>query len=181
MRILLFTLCTLLCFQIQAQDEPAIESDKALDSGVAELVFMIVCSDPSDEILNYTVVELVPVMEGCESLKGNDDLKACFSKTLLEHSKKNFTYPKEAMDAKVSAKIYLQFIIEKDNSISNVTIIRSAQGVYSNGTEEQKAAAKLLDAEAIRVVQELKVLKPATQEGKPVRMSFILPINCKPN
>lgn len=38
-----------------------------------------------------------------------------------------------------------------------------------------------LDAEAIRVISMLSDFEPAMQRGKPVRMSFNMPINAKVN
>ncbi len=159
MRNLFFTLCTLLCFQIQAQDEPATGSDGTL---------------------SFAVVETVPVMVGCEGLKGNDNLKNCFQEKLMRYVTKNFVFPKEATKAKVGCKIYVQFVVERDKSISNVEIVRGATGAYKKGNKKEKVAAKLLDKEVIRVVKGLKITQPAVQRGKPVRMSFMLPVNCKP-
>jgi protein TonB len=56
-------------------------------------------------------------------------------------------------------------VIERNGSISNVEIVRGVD--------------PLLDDEAVRVVKKLPRLTPAKQRGKPVRMSFTLPINAK--
>jgi protein TonB len=78
----------------------------------------------------------------------------------------NFSYPTEARKNKIEGRVFVNFIIEKDGSISNVEIARSAH--------------KLLDDEAERVIKKLpRFAKPAYDDGKPVRMQYTVPINAK--
>ncbi|MGA1977406.1 MAG: energy transducer TonB [Bacteroidales bacterium] len=72
-------------------------------------------------------------------------------------------YPKEAIDKKIKGTVYLTFIVEKDGSISTVTII---QGVNP-----------LLDNEAARVISESPKWTPGQQRGKPVRVRYKIPMN----
>jgi periplasmic protein TonB len=53
--------------------------------------------------------------------------------------------------------------VDVDGSIKDVVVIR---GVY-----------KLLDEEAVRVIQSSPKWEPGKQKGKPVRVRFIFPIN----
>ena len=76
---------------------------------------------------------------------------------------KNVKYPVIAMENGVQGKVYIQFVIEKDGSISDVKVIR---GVDSS-----------LDREAMRVVKAMPKWKPGKQRNKPVRVSYTLPIN----
>ncbi len=158
MRILLFTLCTLLFFQIQAQNE----SDTT-----------------KGDVLKIATVEWLPTIQGCEGLSSNQELRACFNEKLMAHVAKNFIFPEAARKTNVGCKIYVQFIIEKDNSISGVKVVKGAKDAYADGNKKQKSAAKLLDKEAIRVIKGVKMVRPAMQDDDPVRMSFTIPINCK--
>ena len=54
-------------------------------------------------------------------------------------------------------------MIEKDGSITDVKVVR---GVDAS-----------LDKEAVRVVKAMPKWKPGKQRGKPVRVSYTLPIN----
>jgi protein TonB len=65
----------------------------------------------------------------------------------------------------ISGKIFVNFVIEKDGSISNVTVARGVD--------------KSLDDEAVRVIKKLPKMQPAKQRGKPVRMQFTMPINAR--
>lgn len=76
---------------------------------------------------------------------------------------KHVKYPVLAMENGIQGKVYVQFVIEKDGSITDVKVVR---GVDSS-----------LDKEAVRVVKSMPKWKPGKQRGKPVRVSFTLPIN----
>ena len=67
------------------------------------------------------------------------------------------------MENGVQGKVYIQFVIEKDGSITDVKVIR---GVDAS-----------LDKEAVRVVKSMPKWKPGKQRNKPVRVSYTLPIN----
>jgi protein TonB len=77
----------------------------------------------------------------------------------------NIVYPKQARDSKIEGKVIVSFIVEKDGSITNVEVLRSAH--------------PLLDAEAIRVTKLMPKWKPGKQKGKPVRCKFSMPIAFK--
>ena len=69
------------------------------------------------------------------------------------------------MENGIQGTVMLTFIVEKDGSISNVTVVRSR--------------GELLDAEAVRVVKGMPKWTPGMQGGKPVRTKFTLPIPFK--
>jgi len=76
---------------------------------------------------------------------------------------RNLRFPPEAQDIKASGRVILGFIIEKDGTLSNITIDRPA----GNGFDE----------EALRVLKLAKAWKPGIQNGQPVRVKFEIPIN----
>lgn len=76
---------------------------------------------------------------------------------------KNLRYPGQAQDAGVSGKSYLSFIIEKDGHLSNITVER--KGGYG------------FDEEATRVLKLAPAWKPGMQNGQPVRVRYLIPIN----
>ena len=76
---------------------------------------------------------------------------------------KNVKYPVLAMENGIQGKVYIQFVIEKDGSITDVKV---ARGVDAS-----------LDKEAVRVVKAMPKWKPGKQRGKPVRVSYTVPIN----
>lgn len=77
----------------------------------------------------------------------------------------NFDYPEIAIKKHHSGTVYVMFVIEKDGSVSNVSVI--------SGVSEE------LDAESIRVVSIMPKWIPGKQLGKPIRARFTLPIKCR--
>lgn len=119
----------------------------------------------TEEVLNFAVVERVPVFPGCEGARNNDDRKACFQAKLLEYVVKNFRFPEQARELNLQGRIYVKFVVEKNGEVSNIEVLRGVDPI--------------LDNEAIRCVKGLPKIAPAEQRGKPVRMSFVLPIYAK--
>lgn len=74
----------------------------------------------------------------------------------------NIVYPARAKEKGVSGRVVLQFIIEKDGSVGDVTVLR---GVDPD-----------LDSEAVRVVSMSPKWTPGKVDGNPVRVSFTFPL-----
>lgn len=135
----------------------------------------------------YETVEVMPeYIGGAEALY----------KTLAE----TVRYPKEAQDLGVQGRVMVQFVVEKDGTLSDVKVVRvSSIGTpkyemtvvaYSpEMTEEEKAdvdaknaALQALKDEAVRVVKNLKgKWTPGKQGGKDVRVRFLMPLVFKLN
>ena len=84
---------------------------------------------------------------------------------MIDFVAKNVTYPKEAMEKEISGRVLVGFIVEKDGSITK--------------TEVAKGIGGGCDEEALRVVKAMPKWKPGKQDGKPVRVHFLLPISFK--
>lgn len=80
-------------------------------------------------------------------------------KKFYEYVQKNFRAPE---DSEVSGKIIVQFVVEKDGSLTDIKVLRD----LGSGTK----------AEAIRVLQKSPKWKPGVQNGKNVRVLYSLPI-----
>jgi len=77
----------------------------------------------------------------------------------------NIKYPPMAKHANVQGKVYVQFVVETDGSITDVKVLR---GIGSG-----------CDKEAVRVVKMMPKWKPGKQQGRNVRVSFKLPVKYK--
>jgi TonB family protein len=84
---------------------------------------------------------------------------------LYKFLQENMVYPKEAKENKIEGKVYVEFIVEKDGSISNITVARGIGG----GCDE----------EAVRVVSMMPNWKPGKENGKEAATKYILPIHFK--
>lgn len=76
---------------------------------------------------------------------------------------KRTNYPQAAIDAKIKGTVFITFVVEKDGSVSNVSIIK---GVHP-----------LLDNEAIKVISESPRWTPGMQRGQPVRIRYQIPVS----
>lgn len=81
--------------------------------------------------------------------------------------RKNLIYPEKLRAGGVQGKVYVQFIVEKDGSISNIAIRMS-----SNNAE--------LDQEAINVIKKMPNWIPGSIKGKNVRVKQTIPISFIP-
>ena len=132
----------------------------AIDNGLE----VIVDPDPI-EVFTFTHVESMPVFAGCEEALSNDERYACMNSQLMAYVSSNFEVTERMIQFSRGEKLFVEFIIEKNGEVRNATIVR--------GEDE------LIAEEALRVVKSLPRFTPAKMNGKPVRMSYILPINVK--
>lgn len=89
-------------------------------------------------------------------------------KKMYEFLKNNINYPYSAKKNGKEGIVHVQFIIEKDGSISSIDVLNDEPG----GGCGQEAA---------RVIGEMPNWIPGEQFGKKVRVRFTLPINFKLN
>lgn len=75
---------------------------------------------------------------------------------------KRLRYPQEPLNNGVQGRVFVQFIIEKDGSLSDVTAIKSIDPD--------------LGKEAVRVVSSSPKWNPGKQQGVPVRVRYTFPI-----
>ncbi len=78
---------------------------------------------------------------------------------------KKMKYPAQARRMGIDGKVFVEFVIEKDGTITDVKAIK---GIGAG-----------CDEEAVRVVQSAPKWKPGKQRGKPVRQRMVLPIAFK--
>ena len=98
----------------------------------------------------FDVVEVMPVYPG--GMEG-----------LIKYLSENISYPKDAKEQKISGRVIITLVIEKDGSVTEVTTVKS---VFPS-----------LDEEAVRVVKGMPNWKPGMQKGKAVRVKYTLPIS----
>lgn len=102
--------------------------------------------EETDEVIPFVPAEDMPQFNG--------DLK--------QWLKQNLNYPSIALDMNIQGKVFIQFVVEKDGSISNIKVMR---GVDAS-----------LDQEAVRVIQSMPKWIPGKQRGRPVRVAYNMPI-----
>lgn len=149
--------------KLNQYDPDHIEQIFVFKEGEEKSVVMIV--NESSEIFSKSIEiqeqrtdELFTVVEEPAQFPGGFDE---FGKYLSE----NMQYPKQAQRLGVEGKVIVQFVVEKDGSITNLEVLR---GIGAG-----------CDAEAIRIMQESPKWKPGTQQGKKIRHKLIQKISFK--
>jgi TonB family protein len=77
----------------------------------------------------------------------------------------NIKYPKEAEEKGLEGTVFVQFVVEKDGSITNVQTVKEIGGGCGD--------------EAARVVDSMPKWSPGEQDGKTVRCRMVLPVKFK--
>ena len=120
------------------------------DNMVIELIPYIDIKTAATEADVYEVVENMPEFP-------NGGMTA-----LMKYLSDNIRYPEAAHKAGIQGRVTVQFVVGKDGSIGNVSILR---GINAD-----------LDAEAIRVISSMPKWKPGTQKGEPVKVKYTVPV-----
>ena len=97
----------------------------------------------------YSTVEQMPMFPG--------GMQAA-----MEFLGKNMKYPVAAQKAKIEGRVIVQFVVDKDGSITKAQVVNSV--------------SPELDAEAIRVVNLMPKWNPGKQRGQEVPVMFTMPI-----
>ena len=100
----------------------------------------------------YQIAEEMPVFPGGEQ-------------AMMKFVAENINYPQEAKDKEIAGRVFVSFVVEKDGSVDEVKVMRGIGG----GCDE----------EVVRVVKAMPKWKPGKQEGKPVRVNYMMPFNFK--
>ena len=142
-------------------EETVIESTETTQEEIIEEVEVL--EEEVDVDVPFAIIEDVPLFPGCERVKKSQRRK-CFQEKMARHISKNFRYPEIAQEMGIQGRVYVQFVIDKDGSIT---------GIRTRGPD------KNLEKEANRIIAKLPKMTPGKQRGKPVRVPFSIPITFK--
>ncbi|MDT0539104.1 M56 family metallopeptidase [Croceitalea sp. P059] len=109
----------------------------------------------------FSEVDEVPIFPGCENAT---DKRACFQESMQNHIRKHFNYPKEAQELDIQGRVSIVFKITENGDVDDIRM---------------RGPDKVLEAEALRIIQRLPKMKPGKQNGKAVSVPFSIPITFK--
>jgi protein TonB len=137
---------------VEIKDELKIEDTEADDQTIIDVAPVIqqAKEEVAEEEQVFYTVEEMPEPPGGEI-------------GLRNYIKANLKYPPIAQENGVQGKVYVQFVVDVDGSITNAKVPRSVDPA--------------LDKEALRVINSLPKWKPGKQRGKAVKVSYTVPIN----
>ena len=134
----------------QIKEEIKVELDIEIteETAIEEIVF----AEPVEE---EVVAEVFTLVEEYPSFNGGD-------KAFIVFVQKNLSYPEKARRMGLEGRVFVQFIVEKDGLLTNVTVLRGLRG----GCNE----------EAVRVMQNSPKWLSGKQRGRAVRVQMVVPI-----
>ena len=141
-------------------EETVIESTETDQEEIVEVEEVEIEDDFEDVDVPFAVIEDVPIYPGCENV-AKSQRRDCFQEQINKHIRKNFRYPEIAQEMGIQGRVYVNFIISKDGSITNIRM---------------RGPDKNLEKEAARIIGKLPTMTPGKQRGRPVRVPFSIPI-----
>ena len=139
-------------------EETVIESTESDEEMIIEDI--VVEDDFEDIDVPFAVIEDVPIFPGCERV-AKSERRNCFQDQMNKHIRRNFRYPDIAQEMGIQGRVYVNFIISKDGSITNIRM---------------RGPDKNLENEAARIIGRLPIMTPGKQRGRAVRVPFSIPI-----
>ncbi|MGA1150750.1 MAG: energy transducer TonB, partial [Flavobacteriaceae bacterium] len=141
-------------------EETVIESTETNEDEIIEVEEVEIEEVEEDIDVPFAVIEDVPIFPGCEKVS-KDKRRDCFQEKMNNHIRKNFRYPEIAQEMGIQGRVYVNFIIDKDGTITNIRM---------RGPDQN------LEKEAQRIISVLPSMTPGKQRGRPVRVPFSIPI-----
>jgi periplasmic protein TonB len=151
--------------EVRDEEPPTVEELKVADPGQKTIE-----GDPNAEI---RIDE--PVGEAPKEAEVTEDVNTIFTSVevspefpggmakFYSYLQKNYRYPAMAREQGVSGKVIMQFVVERDGSLTDIKVLRD----LGLGTGE----------EAIRLLKSMPKWKPGIQNGRPVRVAYTLPFS----
>ena len=109
----------------------------------------VVETEVVDEDVIVDVAEIMPEFPGGTA-------------ALMKYLGTNIKYPTIAQENGTQGRVIIQFVVERDGSITDVRVARGVD--------------PYLDKEAVRVVKSMPKWIPGKQNGKAVRVKFTVPV-----
>jgi len=137
------------------EDDVEVEDDLDIDVEADDATEFEEYVPPEEEEEEVEEQQIFQVVENMPEFPGGRG-------ALMKYLATNIKYPPYAKEAGIQGRVFINFVVETDGSITAVKVLRGIGG----GCDE----------EAIRVVKSMPKWKPGMQRGKPVRVSFNLPV-----
>ena len=114
-------------------------------------------------------VERMPIFGDCQAEADYEARKQCSDRAMLQYINQLVRYPVIAQENRVQGTAVVRFVIEKDGTLSQITLVRDPG---SGLGKEAERVVQVLAREGPRWT-------PGKQNGQPVRVQFNLPVRFK--
>jgi len=107
--------------------------------------------------------QVAPTFEKCQHIEANSDMQVCFNRTLMEHVVTSLKYP-EGLEEE--GRVFVEITFDENGQLQEPRVMKSFSELASN--------------EAVKVMKSLpQVVMPATENGKPVAITYTIPVQFK--
>lgn len=143
----------------------ALKFDLRVDKNKMKVIYLIVlinalcyafCFGQQTDTI-YTIAEIMPSFQYDTCTSEKSSLKNYFMD--------NYKMPAILTDNGYSGRIIVEFVVERDSSISNFKVIRGID--------------KALDISVIETIKKMPKWNPGINKGKTVRTKFLLPVSIR--
>ncbi len=137
--------------EVEIEDELEIENTEVTDDMIIDVAPVIQTTEEveEDDAHVFMIVEEMPEFPGGD-------------RALMQFISKSIKYPVIAQENGIQGRVHVNFVVNADGSVSDPRVTRPVD--------------PSLDKEALRVIGLLPKWKPGKQMGKPVRVSYNVPI-----
>ena len=135
---------------VELDEELEIEDTEMDEDTEVDFSDVAVEEEEEEDAPVFFIVEEMPEFPGGEA-------------ALHRYIAQSIKYPVIAQENGIQGRVYVSFVINQKGEVTNIKIARGVDPA--------------LDKEAIRVISKMPKWKPGKQRGKPVKVSFTVPIN----
>ena len=118
--------------------------------------------DGDEEIETVLIAEHMPHFEGCSNVLDRAAERACTEGEMIRRIQSCAKFPPILRETGVSGVVYLQFNINEFGEVQDETVLKPAH-------------PKLNEA-ALRALHCIPRMVPGTQQGRPVRVTYTIPV-----
>ncbi len=111
----------------------------------------------------WTRVERMPQFGNCSALKLEMERMRCTESNLLKFIYSKIRYPKMAIENKISGKVLVGFVVNRNGEVQEMELIRDIGGGCGQ--------------EVIKVLQKMPEWTPGIQGGRAVNVQYRIPID----
>ena len=131
----------------------------------------------------FVIIDDVPMFRSCKNVF-KSQRRECFQNKMTKHIRKHFYYPKYAFNRGIQGRVFVQFIIEKDGSISEIKTRGADKSLEKVALKiilkeqyiSHENALTILDLETLKERREYLCLNFARKCLKNKKMFLIAPL-----
>jgi TonB family protein len=157
-------------------EEMRLKMENLKPNEIASIEIIKIPAAGTDPARAFAIVEYSEMMNKISDLSSTDEVFTVVEESatpkigmeaFYKYIMQNLRYPLEARTKGVEGKVFIQFIVQKDGTLTDFTVLKSVDPA--------------LDNEAIRVLQGASEWNPGKQAGVIVKQKVVMPINFRIN